>query len=132
MPGGHAHADRARAVGGLDVERRVADHGHGRRVDRVAQHRAGALDAPPRELGAVGRVGAVAAKREVVVEVGASELDVGGRLCSAGGETEQATVGVQLLEPLADAGQHAISGRIGREYHRAAMIEFADHLQKHA
>ena len=64
------------------------------------------------ELRAIGRVRAVAAEREEVVEVGALQLDVGRLLNVAGGESEEYAVLDQLVEQLDDAVLDLEAGRV--------------------
>src|SRR5215207_9834173 len=109
----HPDADRARAVGGRDVERRVPNDEHAIRIDLGPEQDACSLDRLARQLRPVSRVRAVAAEREPACEIPACELDVCDRVGPAGREPEEVALVYEPWQQLRNAVEHAVSLRLG-------------------
>src|SRR3954454_15383932 len=113
VPGGDAERHAAGAVCRVEVLGSVADHERPLRVDRLAQQHLAALERLLGELDPVGRVGAVAAEREVAIEARARELDVRGGLDGARRDPEQDPVlAREPLEQFLRAVEHAVLLRV--------------------
>src|SRR5439155_26470132 len=109
MAAGDADADGAGTVRRGDVERRVADDERLPGIEIHPEQHSGAFDRPPRELGAAGRVRAVAAEREPAREVSPRELDVRSRGGAAGRQAEQLPLVDESREQLLNAVEDAVT-----------------------
>ncbi len=81
-----------------------------------------ALDRGLGQLGAVAGVGAEAAEGEVAVEIGAGELDPGGRFDVAGDQAEPDPLAGQARQDLLDARHHPVALGLGDGLGKVAEV----------